>query len=331
MKILSLLLAILAYISVSAQCDKQIAGPVNAQPNIKDGIYLKTQVPTKRIPTYEGVREADVIWSKRVWRTIDLREKMNLPLFFPLDSYDASNIWQKNSSRWSLFTILKHGILTGDLVMYSPYNPAQFTMIDGDEFKYPVTEKNGKNYCNDSTFRDQVFYYLGNLGEETTVPLQDIDGNDSTVINNGATSFVYPPRDTNWIISKDIVQYKLKEDWFFDKERSVLDVRILGIAPVMYQMDAQNQVNGTKELFWLYFPECRFLLGNYFYYNSQNDASQISFDDLFWKRNFTSTIYKESNVFDRKIESYKTGVDALWESNRITEGIRNFEHDVWSF
>ena len=85
------------------------------------------------------------------------------------------------------------------------------------------------------------------------------------------------------------------------------------------------------EKFWLYFPHCRYILANYFVYNEKNDAQWQSFDDLFWQRRFTSSIYRESNVFDREIDSYKTGVDALMESEKITEEIRNFEHDVWNF
>jgi hypothetical protein len=57
----------------------------------------------------------------------------------------------------------------------------------------------------------------------------------------------------------------------------------------------------------------------------------MSFDDLFQKRQFNSTIYKQSNTFDRSIDTYKTGIDALYESQRITEELRNFEHDLWHF
>jgi gliding motility associated protien GldN len=309
-------------------------GPVNTPaPNVTDGVFMKTQIPTKRMVPYEPVREADVIWSKRVWRTLDLREKMNHPLYFPFDKYDASNNWIKNTSRWSLYTVMKHHILLGDLVMYSPYNPAQFTMKDGDEFKYPVYEKNGKNYYNDSVFKDQVFFYMGSLSAESTDALKNVDNEDSTILlADGTYKTIYPPQDSLWTLTEDVIQYRIKEDWFFDKERSVLDVRILGIAPIVQPADPTSGSRGEyKELFWLYFPECRFVFNNYFYFNSQNDASQMSFDDMFWKRNFSSTIYKENNVFDRKIETYKVGVDALMESNKITETIRNFEHDVWSF
>lgn len=148
---------------------------------------------------------------------------------------------------------------------------------------------------------------------------------------DGSIITQYVPRKVNWFTSKDIVQYRLKEDWFFDKERSVLDVRIIGIAPVVYDKDESGMVAGMRELLWLYFPQCRFAFNNYFSYNTQNDSQWMSFDDLFWKRQFNSTIVKQSNIFDRKIESYRSGVDALMESEKITEEIRTLEHDVWHF
>jgi gliding motility associated protien GldN len=216
--------------------------------------------------------------------------------------------------------------------MFSPDNPYDYTMRDGDQFKYPIVPEEGKSYATDSIFRGIAFQYLGKLGPQSTTPIANEYGEDSVVyLPDGTTEYVYPPRDTTWILSKDIVQYRIKEDWFFDKERSVLDTRILGIAPVIYLKDDNNQILGLRETFWLYFPHCRYVFNNYFVYNEQNDAQWMSFDDMFWKRQFSSTIYKESNVFDREIESYRTGVDALMESEKITEEIRLFEHDVWNF
>ncbi|MFY7990694.1 MAG: gliding motility protein GldN [Fluviicola sp.] len=313
-------------------------GPVNVPADgIVDGVYITEHVPTKRMIPYEFVREADVTWSKRVWRTIDMREKINHPIYLPFDYHTPSGQYVRNSSRWSLWTILRHHIINGDLKVFSPYNPYQFDMLDGDQFKYMIAPEPGKNYYTDSIFRDKVFYYLGGLGPESDVPLTNEDGDPIEItLPDGSVTFKYPPRDTLWLDSKDIVQYRLKEDWFFDKERSVLDVRILGIAPVVYKIEVnattgQKTIVGLEEKYWLYFPHCRYILNNYFVYNEQNDAQWMSFDDLFWKRQFNSTIYKESNVFDRKIDSYRTGVDALMESEKITEEIRLFEHDVWHF
>jgi gliding motility associated protien GldN len=317
-----------------AQRIKINGGPVNvSEYGIVDGVYITEHVPTKRMIPYEFVREADVIWSRRVWRTIDMREKINHTMYFPFDSYDAQNYWSLNSSRWSLWTIMKYHIMQGDLTMFSPDNPYDFNMKDGDQFKYPIVPEEGRSYNNDSIFRQTAFQYLGKLGPQPITPIPDSNGDGDSVIYlpDGTPEYVYPPRDTIWILSKDIVQYRIKEDWFFDKERSVMDVRILGIAPVIYNKDDNGQILGLRETFWLYFPHCRYIFNNYFVYNEHNDAQWMSFDDLFWKRRFSSTIYKESNVFDREVESYRTGVDALMESEKITEEIRNFEHDVWNF
>ena len=317
----------------AAQCTINV-GPVNVpRAGVIDGVYLPEHIPTKRLIPYEYVREADVVWSKRVWRVIDMREKINHPLYLPFDYYDPQNNWISNCTRWSLWTILKYNVLHGSLDMFSPDNPYDYTMLDGDQFKYPIVPEEGKNYYTDSAFRQKAFQYLGKLGPQPDRALPTWDGEEDSMVMNalGEMEYVYPPRDTTWIMSKDIVQYRIKEDWFFDKERSVMDVRILGIAPVIYQTDQNNQILGLREVFWLYFPHCRYVLNNYFVYNEHNDAQWMSFDDLFWKRKFNSIVYKESNVFDRNIESYRTGVDALMESEKITEEMRTFESDVWNF
>lgn len=319
-------------------------GPINVpSENIIDGVYIKEHIPTKRLVPYEFVREADVIWSKRVWRTIDLREKINHPLYFPFDEYLNENKdneqWVRNSTRWSLWTIMKHHIMNGDLTMFSVYNPYDIVKQgspDGDLFKYPIRPGAGKNYFTDSVFKAQVDERISMVTGGGIRAILNSAGEDSVVIEFDPATGSELERtvtetytEKSWIISKNIVAYELKEDWFFDKERSVMDVRILGICPVIYE--ATKEGGKYEELFWLYFPHCRFVFNNYFTYNTKNDAQWMSFDDLFWKRIFSSYIYKESNVFERKIDSYKNGVDALLESNKITEEIRNIEHDVWHF
>ena len=328
----NLIVSVILMFGLSTFAQEDInGGPINSRTKtgVIDGVYLSTHIPTKRLIPYEHVREADVIWSKRIWRTIDLREKINRPLYYPLDEFDAAGGWVRNESRWSLWTVIRHHILTGDLIVYSHYNPADFYVKDGDMFKYPILPEPGKDYFTDSVYREELFNYLGELGTRSDRALSNIYGSDS-VDAQGNT--VYPPRDTTWYTSKDIVQYKLKEDWFFDKERSVLDVRILGVAPVTYEKDDQGNIGGTKIMFWLYFPtDCRYVFNNYFVYNEDNGSRWMSFDDFFMKRRFNSFIHKEENVYDRSIDKYRVGVDALMESKKITEEIRLLEHDVWSF
>ncbi|MEN9441173.1 MAG: hypothetical protein RLZ33_1250 [Bacteroidota bacterium] len=322
--------------NVNAQLEEINGGPVNVQPGgVVDGVYIQEHIPTKKMIPYEHVREADVVWSKRVWSFIDLREKINHPLYYPFDFYVDSN-WVKNSSRWSLWTVIKHHILNGDLTVFEPKNPYDVFGLgvwDGDQFKYPLVPQPGLNYYSDNNYRSSVDGYLNVLGEGTYVTVKNSIGEDSVTYDPFTGEEISPPpvfvQEKSPILSEHIVQYRLKEDWFFDKERSVLDVRILGIAPVIY--DATKEGGKYKELFWLYFPHCRFVFNNYFAYNDQNDAQWMSFDDLFWKRRFSSVMYKESNVYDRKIDTYKAGVDALFEAEKIKEEIRTLEHDVWSF
>ena len=90
-------------------------------------------------------------------------------------------------------------------------------------------------------------------------------------------------------------------------------------------------VIGKRELFWLYFPNLRKHLVNYYLYNPKNDAQWMSFDDYFRKRLFTSTIYQATNIKDASIDKFKSGVDALYESQKITDELRDWEHDLWQF
>jgi hypothetical protein len=174
-------------------------------------------------------------------------------------------------------------------------------------------------------------------------------------------NLTYPPT-IKILSSQAIVAYNIKEDWFFDKERSMLDKRIIGIAPVAeYVISLDPKGNPSKladesnivyyekgvklslgqpldkkptfqtEMFWLYFPHLRDVMVNYYTYNDKSDAQWMTFDDLFWKRKFNAQIYRTSDKFDRNIEDYRFGVDALREAEKIKGEIRKWEHDVWNY
>ena len=180
---------------------------------------------------------------------------------------------------------------------------------------------------------------------------------------SGGSGFVYKPAMLKLQSSQGITAYNIKEDWFFDKERSLLDKRIIAIAPVSkftwmdsvtnyrgnlvafdelgnevyfdngihIELDGANIPTVELEMFWLYFPELRNVIVNYYTYNNHTDAQWMTFDDLFFKRKFNSQIYKTSDKFDRDIEDYRFGIDALREAERIKGEIRKWEHDVWNY
>ena len=251
-------------------------------------VYPKKHIGEKNPIPYANVREADVMWSKRVWRVINLKEKFNLPLYYPTAPI---------KDRKSLFDVLKDGALKDSTV--TCFSPAD------DEFQIPLSKSEVEALLIqwDSAMIDNP----ENPGEQINVKVK------------------------NEITSEDITKYWIKEDWFFDKQRSVMDVRILGILVVTAKKTESGEIVGDKPLFWVYFPEIRPVLANNEVYMRHNDAERRSFDDIFWKRMFSSYIIKESNVYDRYIMDYAMGMDGLLEAEKIKEEIFEFEHDFWHY
>jgi gliding motility associated protien GldN len=306
---------------------------------IVDGVFVKTEVPTKKMINYEFVREADYVWAKRTWSYIDLREKFNFPLYYPHEVViDNQNVEVVNAQRYSLWLVIKKLIMEAKVTPFYPKDKNLFvfagkvdaSVFDGYDFKYPCNTKS--DYWNDKDYKKVLDEEFLSTAKSVTVAVKAEDGSDSTVevIRNGVvldSSITEEKIIKTSFTSKLITRYYLKTDWFFDKERSLLDHRIIALAPAIYDSTEKKHV----ELFWLYFPHLRPYLQNYYTYNDKNDAQWMSYDDLFWKTKYTQVFYRESNIYDRKIESYAKGIDALIEAERIKEEIRTFEHDVWNF
>lgn len=281
MKTLKKALVVLFFASISV--------PISAQNKILDGIYIKEHTPTRRVIPYTHVREADVMWSTRVWRLLDLREKINHPLYYPLDPIN---------NRKSLFQVIKEGVEEGTITAYD--NPLQ-----DDEFKLPMTKAEAKAKMGgwEKIFREDTL--TGDMVEDSVF----------VEVTSGA-----------------VRRYWVKEDWIFDRERSIMDVRILGIAPMKEVLDADGvTVRGYAPLFWIYFPEARYVFANYDVFNRQNDAERRTFDDIFWKRMFTSYIRKRSNVYERYFVEYLSPIDQLLESDKVKDELFKLEHDMWNF
>ena len=277
----SFVVILLALIVQMAQAQTQL---------VLDGAYVKEHNPTRQVVPYPHLRQADVMWSKRIWEYIDLKQKINYPLYFPLD---------KKIDRYSLWDVIYKALVEdGSLTAY------ELGATFDDEFTTAMSPG-----AVDSVLNTVEIKFVPNIdtGEMDTVslPMQ--------------------------VQSNEIVGYKLKEDWIFDKQRSERYVRIIGLAPMKLRKSDSGEIVGTKELFWLYFPECRYVFANYDVFNMHNDAQRISFDDLFQKRMFSAYVIKEENVYNRSIEDYAKGLDALLESERIKNDLFVLEHDLWHY
>jgi len=252
----------------------------------RDGIFDKSAIVELQPIPYVHLREADIVWTKRIWRVVDMREKINLPYYYPTE---PKNDWK------SLVQVLFDAIREGSITAYSPIS---------DEFLYPMTYKE----------------LMDKLEKPTRERYKRPDGTDfDTVI-------------TQTFYSSDVQRFRIREDWFFDKQRSVFEVRILGISPVIESFTSSGERRGDEPIFWVYFPECRNILAHNEIFNLKNgSAGRLSYDDAFTKRIFNSYIYKFENVYDRRISAYTTGPDALLESERAKNEIFEFEEGLWEY
>lgn len=135
----------------------------------------------------------------------------------------------------------------------------------------------------------------------------------------------------NAINYEDVKRFRIKEVWFFDSKTSTMQVRILGIAPLLDVRGEDGNFRYEKPLFWIHYPSAREVLSRELAFNPGNDASRMTWEDLFEIRKFSSYIYKESNVRDNRLEDLYSGVDLLLEADKINQEIFNYEHDRWSF
>lgn len=276
-------------IVISVVANAQVAG-VNQTPKYPDSFYTKENSRNRNPIVYPTEREADIMWSKRVWRVIDLREKMNFPLYYPdLPMLDRKSLYD---------VIIDAAMNDGSISCFA--NPAT-----DDQFRYEMTKTEEKQL---------LFPVVMKLVERL-----DGSGYDS----------VSTPEP---ITSAQVWKYWVKEDWFYDKQRSVMDVRIIGLCPLIEKVSESGEHLGAdKPLFWIYFPEARPVFATSEVYMRKNDAERRTLDDIFWKRMFSSYIRKESNVYDRGIYDYKVGLDQQLESERVKNDISTYEHDLWHF
>ena len=263
----------------------------NTDGQIINGAYKRVDTYQKKPMIVPMVREADVFWSQMIWRIIDVREKINQPLFYPTKSVDGLK---------SLTEILLDGIEKELITAYDARND--------DDFKTPLTMAEVKTAFGAETRTREVTNF--DTGEKE---MRTIEGE---------------------IRMEEVKQFMIKEEWYFDKQNSRLQVRVVGICPIQEffrEGDESRQVQRRK-VFWIYYPEARDILAKSPVFNFANDARRMSFDDLFLRRYFNSYIVQESNVYNnRAINQYLSGKSAMLESKRIEDKIFNFEQDLWEY
>lgn len=246
----------------------------------------------------DGAYEEKIIPEKGVLPYDHIREA---DVFWKKRIWREVHVNEKKNLTWKypkefFVNILRDNAIEGTITVYDGMD---------DEFTTPLTPKQVKE--------------LG-VGSIDTIWVPNVHtGIEEPVVTN-------PQFDPN-----KVKKFRIKEDWIFDEETSTMVVRIIGIAPIMEVVDDQGNVRGDQVLFWVHYPTARPMLSKYRVFNPINDATTLSWEDLLELRYFSSIVIKESNVYDRRIQDYAIGRDALDESDRIIEEMFDFEQSLWSY
>ncbi|MDV7138160.1 gliding motility protein GldN [Maribacter sp. TH_r10] len=249
---------------------------------------------------YGYVDDRDILWSKTVWETIDLDERVNFPLYYPIDTVDIG------SDRRSLYDVLIKSIKNGKL----------------------------EDVYVDSYFTEKRKF------SDLAATLQKVDTTDMGYEQINAGEELSPEfinqRD---LTAADIEEYRIKGIWYFDKRQGELKYRLLGIAPVAPDVnfiddESMDPSDAKVELFWVWYPSARQILHEAKVFNQRNSAQPITYDMLLNARRFNGVIYREDNVHgDRKVNDYiaDNALFQLLEAKRIKENIRDREQDMWAY
>ena len=242
---------------------------------------------------YYEIEENDVLWSKVVYEFIDLNEKLNFPLLFPVD--DDKNI----IGRKSLWRILKEYI-SSKTELAQGNNLNDIEIFSSDD----LTKKLTKAEVLDLMSYEQISRRTNTTKREYGKSNQ-IGGYNSKGM---------------WYFDKKYSELKYRR------------LGIQPVGSNTEDLKRQDFKKRESPYFWIWYPTLREMLHKQMVYNDKNTATSISFDQLLISRRFNSYIYKEDNVYEnREIGDYKTkGLQSILESERIKKEILDFELDMWN-
>ena len=269
--------------------------PVKAQQDFLPEVYTREHIRNKQPVPYSYVREADVVWAKDIFRIIDLRQKQNLELYYPMKAI---------GDRMSLVGLLLYGIDNEGIRAFSTADPrnefvVQMTKDDIDEAFGAGVDTLKVPDVNTGLLTDVIIESERKVDEVKQIMLKE-----------------------KWFFDKNHSVMKVQ----------IIGICPIRVYAQKDDQDMPTDIILRQRVFWVYFPEVRPILANHEIFNRNNDAQRISFDDYFWQRRFDSYIVAESNVYDNRwISSYTLGMDSQLEAEKVKQWLFEMEHDLWEY
>lgn len=340
-KFLTVIIGLVTSMAVNAQVENlsNSTKPVHEKEPPVDGYVLKSDVENRKVIPYAPIRQTDVAFSKRVWREIDLRDKMNQAFASPkarlmdiivdaiqkgeLTAYDPTPT--KNDPNGDSFKNILPidqvmARLGGDSVLVEQYN--ENNEVIGSH--YEKRDWSGESVLKFRIKEDWIFDKQRAVFEPRIIGIAplitpQIPGGevfDSAMPTTPAASNVDP---------FDPFAVQSSQEETTNQQQAPIGAAALVVSSFGPQVDA-------TPAFWIYFPEARHVFVNKEVVNRNSDATGLSYDDVFIKRLFSSYIIKQSNSEDLRIKDYiRDDIERLLESERIKKALMDYEQDLWSY
>lgn len=186
---------------------------------VVDGAYTRYIAKERKPLPYPNIREADVFWQKRIWREVDIRQKMNQTFVHPHDPFvnvlmdiaaqkEDALIFsdEKFEQPVHILEVKKSLGLTDTIMVIDPKTYQEYTEIVTNEF----------NWQNIETFRfkeDWIFdegtsrMHVRILGIAPILNVMDEDGNNR---GQRALFWAYYPSFRKYLVN--IETYNRKND-----------------------------------------------------------------------------------------------------------------------